>query len=201
MQNGHIKYFNRFGERSTLTVQRIQMEQDTARSFHDDPRYVYLDFNRAGMPLLEIVTEPEITHPTDGKLVIKELQDTLKALHISEANMEEGQMRCDINISLFNGNVVGNRVEVKNVMGIRFVEKAIEFELVRQANLLKNGVQPEFETRRYDAMADKTVSMRSKNDDFDYRFLRDPDLPYFIINPKRVSAVQRVLANQVLPFD
>lgn len=77
------------------------MEQDTARSFHDHPKVTYLDFNRAGMPLLEIVTEPEIYHPNDGKLAVKEIQDLLKALRISDANMEEGQMRCDVNISLF----------------------------------------------------------------------------------------------------
>lgn len=76
------------------------MEQDSAKSFHDDPNVSYIDFNRAGMPLLEIVTEPEIDRPEDGKLAVKELQDMLKALNISEANMEEGQMRCDVNISL-----------------------------------------------------------------------------------------------------
>jgi len=139
MQGGKLKYFNRFGKPSELGIERIQMEQDTARSFHDDSKLVYLDFNRAGMPLLEIVTEPHIHHPTDGKLAIKELQDMLKALSISDANMEEGQMRCDVNISLHRGDVSGNRVEIKNVMGIRFVEKAIEYEIKRHANLLAKG--------------------------------------------------------------
>lgn len=90
MQEGELRYFDKDGEPTTLKLERIQMEQDTARSFHDDPRLVHLDFNRAGMPLLEIVTYPDVTHPTDGKLAIKELQDTLKALKISDANMEEG---------------------------------------------------------------------------------------------------------------
>merc|ERR1712032_1489256 len=115
------------------------MEQDSAKSFHDDAAASLIDFNRAGMPLLEIVTFPEIDHPTDGKLALKELQDTLKDLNISEANMEEGQMRCDVNVSLrdtVDPAVVGNRVEVKNVLGIRFVEKAIEYEIRRQAQLL-----------------------------------------------------------------
>lgn len=158
------------------------MEQDTARSFHDGAALTYLDFNRAGMPLLEIVTEPEITHPTDGKLAVKELQDLLKALHISDANMEEGQMRCDVNISLHRGDVSGSRVEVKNVMGIRFIEKVIEFEVQRHADLLSRNQHITHETRRYDAIADETISMRSKEDDLDYRFIRDADLPYFRIS-------------------
>lgn len=88
------------------------------------------------MPLLEIVTEPEIEHPEDGKLAVKELQELLKALKISDANMEEGQMRCDINISVNTESKQGNRVEVKNVLGIKFVEKVIEYEVQRHVNLI-----------------------------------------------------------------
>ena len=177
------------------------MEQDTARSFHDDPNITYLDFNRAGMPLLEIVTEPEIYHPQDGKLAVKELQDMLKALSISDANMEEGQMRCDVNISLYNDQITGNRVEIKNVLGIRFVEKAIEFEMKRQSKLLKKGQQPAFETRRYDAVKDQTISLRLKDSNLDYRFIRDADLPYFKISDKRIAKIKAVLDKQVIPFD
>jgi len=117
------------------------MEQDSAKSFHDDPSVSYIDFNRAGMPLLEIVTNPDITNPEDGKLAIKELQDTLKALGISNANMEEGQMRCDVNISLKQKStgLQGERVELKNVLGIRFIEKAIEHEVRRHALMLAEG--------------------------------------------------------------
>lgn len=165
------------------------MEQDTARSFHDDPTLSYLDFNRAGMPLLEIVTEPEINHPTDGKLAVKELQDLLKFLKISEANMEEGQMRCDVNISLQKPGQEGTRVEVKNVLGIRFVEKTIEFEMKRHAEILASGGVVKKETRRYDALSDRTISLRSKEEDLDYRFIRDPDLPMFRINAARVDRI------------
>ena len=89
------------------------------------------------MPLLEIVTDPEINNPEDGKLAVKELQDLLKTMRISEANIEEGQMRCDINISVRKGAVQGNRVEIKNVMGIKFVEKVIEHEILRHVALLE----------------------------------------------------------------
>ena len=168
------------------------MEQDSAKSFHDDAKVSYIDFNRAGMPLLEIVTEPEIYHPEDGKLAIKELQDTLKALGISEANMEEGQMRCDVNISLFHkdSQTQGERVEIKNVLGIRFIEKAIEFEIARQSKMLKEGDTIIMETRRYDAANDVTISMRSKEDDVDYRFLVDPDLPIIRVDQKRIDKIK-----------
>ena len=160
------------------------MEQDSAKSFHDDPMVSYIDYNRAGMPLLEIVTDPEIANPEDGKLAIKELQDMLKALKISEANMEEGQMRCDINISLKqkNDGAQGERVELKNVLGIRFIEKAIEHEVRRHAKLLSSGRKINKETRRYDAVNDRTILLRSKEEDIDYRFLVDPDLPRFSIS-------------------
>jgi len=111
----------------------------------------------------------------------------LKALKISEANMEEGQMRCDVNISLHAPGYTGNRVEVKNVMGIRFIEKAMEYEILRHAELISKGHEVPHETRRYDAVADKTISLRSKENDLDYRFIRDPDLPYFKINPARIA--------------
>jgi len=107
--------------------------------------------------------------------------------------MEEGQMRCDVNISLHRGDVSGNRVEIKNVMGIRFIEKAIEYEIKRHAALLARGEHITFETRRYDAANDKTISMRSKEDDTDYRFIRDADLPYFKINPRRIHKIKQVL--------
>lgn len=112
-------------------------------------------------------------------------------------------MRCDVNISLhkLDQSISGNRVEVKNVMGIRFVEKVIEYEMQRHAKLLDQGILPEFETRRYDAVNDKTFSLRSKNDDLDYRFIRDPDLPYFKISPKRIAACQQILDRKILPFD
>lgn len=116
------------------------------------------------MPLLEIVTEPEIDHPEDGKLAVKEIQDLLKALNISEANMEEGQMRCDVNISVKNEKegIQGDRVEVKNVLGIKFVEKVIEYEITRHVELLRQGKKIPKETRRYDSINDRTISMRSK---------------------------------------
>jgi len=202
MSEGQLNFFNRFSEQQTLAIERIQIEQDSAKSFHDDVDFSYIDYNRAGMPLLEIVTYPEIDHPEDGKLAIKELQDTLKQLNISDANMEEGQMRCDVNVSLqgrSGSRVGGARVEVKNVLGIRFIEKAIEYEVRRHAELLSNGMPIKKETRRYDAIADRTISLRSKEEDIDYRFLVDPDLPKIYVTKERIEKNRQLL--KPLPFD
>jgi aspartyl-tRNA(Asn)/glutamyl-tRNA(Gln) amidotransferase subunit B len=201
MQRGELHYFDRFSQPSSLVIQRIQMEQDSAKSFHDDPSVSYIDFNRAGMPLVEIVTEPEIYHPEDGKLAIKELQDLLKSLNISEANMDEGQMRVDVNVSLRrkNGGVQGERVEVKNVLGTRFIEKSIEFEIRRHAQLLAMGQEIPKETRRYDAAHDQTFLLRSKEEDIDYRFLVDPDIPMFRISKDRISKIKEEMPE--VPFN
>ncbi|CDW85381.1 aspartyl glutamyl-trna amidotransferase subunit b [Stylonychia lemnae] len=201
MERGKLYYFDRLNQQKSLTIQRIQIEQDSAKSFHDFDNYALIDYNRAGMPLLEIVTEPEIDHPEDGKLVVKEIQELLKALELSEANMEEGQMRCDVNISVRDNErgIQGNRVEVKNVLGAKFVEKAIEYELMRHVEMIEKGQNIVKETRRYDSINDKTISMRSKEQDPDYRFFQDPDLPCIIITPDRIRNVENKIKKT--PFE
>jgi aspartyl-tRNA(Asn)/glutamyl-tRNA(Gln) amidotransferase subunit B len=202
MRNGYLRFFNRHDEETKIGIDRIQIEQDSARSFHDFKYYSGIDYNRAGSALLEIVTYPEITHPADGKIVIRELQETLKLLNISLANMEEGQMRCDVNISLTHKTdplIKGSRVEIKNVQGVRFVEKAIEAELIRQAKLLDSGHEVAQQTRRYDVKNDKTVLLREKEQDLDYRFMYDPDLPSYFVSPELIKSVENDL--DLIPFD
>eukprot|EP00347_Sterkiella_histriomuscorum_P014226 403361690 len=195
MERGKLYFYDRNGKPKFINIQRIQMEQDSAKSFHDLQTHTLIDYNRAGMPLLEIVTEPEIDHPEDGKLVVKEFQDLLKALGLSEANMEEGQMRCDVNISVSNEEkgLQGNRVEIKNVLGAKFVEKAIEYEVMRHVDLLLKGEPIMKETRRYDSLEDKTISLRSKEQDPDYRFFQDPDLPCISVTPDRIRRIEQTL--------
>ena len=113
--------------------------------------------------------------------------------------MEEGQMRCDINISVKSDTKQGNRVEIKNVLGIKFVEKAIEYELQRHVALLEQGQDIVKETRRYDTLKDTTFSMRSKEQDPDYRFLQEPDLPCFLVSEERIDRVRKVI--EETPFD
>ena len=129
------------------------MEQDTAKSIYQGGK-VFIDYNRAGVPLLEIVTEAQETHPSDAKLIVRELQDLLSTLDISEAQIDQGQMRVDVNISVRGEKHAGPRVEVKNVAGAKNVERALEYEYLRHIDLLRNGEAPLPETRRYDADVD-----------------------------------------------
>ena len=202
MKDGYLRYFNRMNEETKINLQRIQIEQDSAKSFHDFEEYSGIDYNRAGVALLEIVTYPEITHPTDAKIIVRELQETLKLLNISQANMDEGQMRCDLNISLKHKTdhaIQGNRVELKNVQGVRFVERAIECEILRQAELLDLGQNFPIQTRRYDVKSDSTVLLREKEADLDYRFMYDPDLPSYFISPQLIKSIESEIG--LIPFD
>ena len=202
MRDGYLRYFNRLNEESKISIQRIQIEQDSAKSFHDFEDFSGIDYNRAGVALLEIVTLPEITHPTDAKIVVRELQETLKHLNISQANMDEGNMRWDLNISLkhkTDPTKQGCRVELKNVQGIKFVERAIECEIIRQAELLDSGQFFQLQTRRYDVKSDSTVLLREKEEDLDYRFMYDPDLPSYFVSPELIKSIESEI--DLIPFD
>lgn len=202
MENGTLKFFNRLKKETSIEIDRIQIEQDSAKSFHDFQNYSGIDYNRAGSALLEIVTFPQIHHPTDAKIVVRELQETLKYLDISLANMEEGQMRWDVNISLrhkYDCEKFGNRVELKNLQGIKFIEKAIESEIIRQAKIINSGGKIPTQTRRYDVEGNETILLREKEDDLDYRFMYDPDLPSYFITPEMIQKAQDSLGS--LPFE
>ncbi|CAI2359841.1 unnamed protein product [Moneuplotes crassus] len=202
MENGYLRFYNRLKKEDKIGIERIQIEQDSAKSFHDFHNYSGIDYNRAGSALLEIVTFPEIHHPIDARIVVRELQETLKYLNISTANMEEGQMRCDVNISLrhrFDSEKFGNRVELKNLQGIKFIEKAIESEIVRQATIIDSGGYVPLQTRRYDVDKNETILLREKEDDLDYRFMYDPDLPSYFITPEMISEAEEQISS--VPFD
>lgn len=145
-----------------------------------------IDYNRAGMPLLEIVTDAKKTHPVDAKLIVREVQDMLRSLNISDGNIEQGQLRVDVNVSVrgestkvgSEGSQISSpRVEVKNVAGARNVERSVEFEFRRHIKALMSGKQILPETRRFDTEKNKTVTLRLKEEEPDYRFFQDPDLP------------------------
>jgi len=133
------------------------------------------------MPLLEIVTDAAETHPEDAKLLVRELRELLQSLQISEAQIEQGQMRVDVNVSVSNDKMQGQRVEIKNVSGAKNVERAVEHEYWRHIKLMEQGIIPLPETRRYDADIDQTVPLRHKDTEPDYRFFQDPDLPQITI--------------------
>jgi len=159
-----------------VEITRVHLEEDTARSYHKED-YSLIDFNRAGVPLMELVTEPVIHSAKEAGDFARELQILLRTLRAGEANMEKGQMRIEANISVGKEGKRGTKVEVKNLNSFRSVERAIEYEVNRQIELLEKGEKVVQETRGWDEVGQKTFSQRLKEESHDYRYFPDPDLP------------------------
>jgi aspartyl-tRNA(Asn)/glutamyl-tRNA(Gln) amidotransferase subunit B len=174
------------------------METDTAKSIYQGDK-VLIDYNRAGMPLLEIVTEAQNTHPVDAKLIVREMQELLQSLEISSAHIDQGQMRVDVNVSVEGEKMSSNRIEIKNVAGAKNVERAVEYEFRRHIELLQQGEVPAAETRRFDANEGKTITLRRKEQEPDYRFFQDPDLPQIFVTNDRISRMHGLLGE--VPFE
>jgi len=168
------------GEIAGVAITRVHLEEDTARSQHDQGDTSLLDFNRAGVPLMELVTEPVIHDPESAGKFAKELQLLLRSLQISEANMEKGEMRVEANISVSKDEKLGTKVEVKNLNSFKSVVGAIAFETKRQIELLEKGEAFPQETRGWDESKSKTFSQRAKESANDYRYFPDPDIPKFL---------------------
>ncbi len=170
------------GEVAGVKITRIHLEEDTGTSKHDKGDYSLVDFNRAGVPLMELVTEPVIHSPKQAGDFGRELQLLLRYLNASEANMEKGEMRVELNISVSaDPKVFGTKVEVKNINSFRAVERAAEFETKRMIELIESGRGAEIvqETRGWDETKNSTFSQRSKENSEDYRYFPDPDIPKF----------------------
>jgi aspartyl-tRNA(Asn)/glutamyl-tRNA(Gln) amidotransferase subunit B len=182
-KNGYVKIKLAEGEKNIL-LNRIHMEEDAGKSLHDiDDDYTCIDLNRAGVPLLEIVTEPCLHSSDEAFAYITELRKLVRWLNICDGNMEEGSMRCDANISIrLKGETkLGTRVEVKNLNSIRNVKRAIDVEVARLIEITERGEKIIQETRSYDADNNSTFSLRTKEDADDYRYFAEPDLtPFFI---------------------
>jgi aspartyl-tRNA(Asn)/glutamyl-tRNA(Gln) amidotransferase subunit B len=176
-----------------IQLNRIHIEEDAGKSIHDvDNDYTLIDLNRAGTPLVEIVTEPVIHSSEDAFLFLTELRKTLRWLDVCDGNMEEGSMRCDANISirLKGDETLGKRVEVKNLNSIRNVKRAIDIEFERLVALTENKESITQETRSYDADNNSTFSLRTKEDAEDYRYFPEPDLPPFIITQTYIDDIK-----------
>ncbi len=173
------------GELSGVKITRVHLEEDTATSKHDRGDFSLVDFNRAGVPLMELVTEPVIHSAKEAGDFGRELQLLLRYLGVSEANMEKGQMRVELNISISDDpNKFGTKVEVKNINSFRAVEKAAEYETKRMIELLENGNRDKIiqETRGWDESKQTTFSQRIKENANDYRYFPDPDLPKLFLS-------------------
>jgi aspartyl-tRNA(Asn)/glutamyl-tRNA(Gln) amidotransferase subunit B len=183
---GHLDIELADGTARRIGITRVHMEEDTGKSTHGggsgrihDATYATLDFNRAGVPLVECVSEPDIRSAEEAAAYLRELRATLEALDVSDVKMEEGSLRCDANVSLrpTGTETFGTKVEIKNMNSIRSLERAITFEIERQGGALGAGEAIVQETRHWDEDAGSTASMRSKEEAFDYRYFPDPDIP------------------------
>jgi len=178
-----------------VQITRVHMEEDAGKSLHDgfpdSDRKTYVDYNRACTPLIEIVTEPDLRSASDASAFFEHLRQILVWLGVNDGNMEEGSLRCDANVSVrpVGATVLGTKAEVKNLNSFRFLQKALEYEIERQVDLLGEGGRVRQETRLFDSATGVTVSMRSKEEAHDYRYFPDPDLPPVVVDAARIEAI------------
>ena len=181
------------GNEKAIHLTRIQMEEDAGKSMHDvDVHDTLVDLNRAGVPLLEIVSEPDLRSSQEAYNYVTEVRKLVRYLDICDGNMEEGSLRCDANISvrLKGADEFGTKVEVKNMNSIRNVQKAIEFEIIRQIEAIEKGETIAQETRSFDALKNRTLSMRSKEAANDYRYFPEPDLQPLVIKQDQIDEIK-----------
>lgn len=186
-QNGYLDVMLSNGEEKRIGINRIHLEEDAGKSMHDqNDSYSYVDLNRAGVPLIEIVTEPDIRSSEEASALLIEMRKLVRHLDVSDGNMEEGSLRCDANISIrpAGGTEFGTRCEVKNLNSIRNVRRAMDFEFNRQKGVIENGGTIIQSTLNFDADAGTTSPMRSKEEANDYRYFPDPDLAPIHISEK-----------------
>lgn len=166
------------GETKTVGIERLHLEQDAGKSLHDQhPAQSYIDLNRAGVTLMEIVSKPDMRSADEAAAYVEKLRSILRYIGSCDGNMQEGSMRADANVSVRRpGAPLGTRCEIKNVNSIRFIKQAIEYEAARQIEIIEDGGKIDQETRLFDAAKGETRSMRSKEDAHDYRYFPDPDL-------------------------
>ena len=184
------------GTEKSIGLTRIHMEEDAGKSIHDVDVYdTLVDLNRAGTPLLEIVSEPDMRSSMEAYHYLTEVRKLVRYLDICDGNMEEGSLRCDANVSvrLVGVSEFGTKVEVKNMNSIRNVQRAIEFEVLRQIEVLENGGSLAQETRAFDALKGITISMRSKEAANDYRYFPEPDLPPISITKEQIEHVAQAM--------
>ncbi len=193
---GYISAKMKDGTEKRFNLTRIHMEEDAGKSMHDiDAFDTLVDLNRAGTPLLEIVTEPDFRSGEEAYAYLTEVRKLVRYLEICDGNMEEGSLRCDANISVMlkDAKEFGKKVEVKNMNSFRNVQRAIDFEIKRQIDLLESGKQIAGETRSYDAVKDSTFLLRSKESANDYRYFPEPDLQPVYVTQEYISKVKETL--------
>lgn len=175
-----------------IGIERVHIEEDTAKSMHTDSKTL-LNYNRAGVPLIEIVSKPDIENKEEAMKYLETLRELLFYLGVSDCKIEEGSMRADVNVSISNTSILGTKCEVKNIGSISNVGQAITSEIKRQSTLLENGETIYEETRRFDNTTSDTISMRKKEIGNDYRYFPEPDIPYLYISEKDIENAKEKL--------
>ena len=198
-EHGWIEVPTADGSTKTIGITRVHMEEDAGKSLHDgfsdSATRTYLDLNRCGTPLIEIVSEPDIRTPDEAFEYLTRLKEILLYTAVSDCNMEEGSLRCDANVSvrLKGAERFGTKAEVKNVNSFRFIRQALEYEIERQIEVIEEGGRILQETRLWNANEGRTYSMRSKEQAHDYRYFPEPDLPPLIVTPEFLAAARAKL--------
>ena len=189
---GHLDIELEGGIERRIGIERLHLEQDAGKSVHDQhPTKSYIDLNRSGVALMEIVSDPDIRSIEEAQAYVKKMRALVRCLGTCDGNMEQGSMRADVNISLRRpGAELGTRAEIKNVNSIRFMGQAIAYEISRQMEILEDGGSIVQETRLFDPVKGVTRSMRSKEDAHDYRYFPDPDLPPLVIEQALVDRIR-----------
>ncbi|MCP4874535.1 MAG: Asp-tRNA(Asn)/Glu-tRNA(Gln) amidotransferase subunit GatB [Gammaproteobacteria bacterium] len=193
---GHISISLTEGEHREIGITRAHLEEDAGKSIHDQfPEQSGIDLNRAGTPLLEIVSEPDMRSAREAVAYARKIHSLVRYLEICDGNMQEGSFRCDANVSVrrFGDDQLGTRAELKNINSFRFLERAINFEVERQIELIEDGGRVVQETRLYDSQRDETRSMRSKEEANDYRYFPDPDLLPVQISDQDIASIRAQL--------
>ena len=196
VEGGVLEITLKDGSKKKIRITRAHLEEDAGKSLHEDfEGLTGIDLNRAGTPLLEIVSEPDLSSPEEAVAYLKKIHSIIRYLEISDGNMAEGSMRCDANVSLRKrgSKELGTRTETKNVNSFKFVEKAIQHEIRRQIKILESGERVTQETRLYDSQLDETRPMRSKEYANDYRYFPEPDLLPVVLSEDFIKSVKDLM--------
>ena len=189
---GSLKITDANGEDKVIGIERIHLEQDAGKSLHDQhPSKSFIDLNRTGVALMEIVSKPDLRSPEEAASYVKKIRTVLRYIETCDGNMEQGSLRADCNVSVRKPNGdLGTRCEIKNLNSIKFISQAIQYEAERQVEILENGGVIDQETRLFDTSTGETRSMRSKEDAHDYRYFPDPDLLPLELSDSQISEIR-----------
>ena len=196
VEGGKVEIELENSDKKIVNITRIHLEQDAGKLLHDqDPKLSFVDLNRSGVALMEIVSEPDMRSPEEAANYVKKIRSTMQFLETCDGDMEKGNLRCDANVSIrkTGESNFGNRCEIKNLNSTRNIINAIKYEAKRQMELIENGQKIDQETRLFDALTGQTRTMRSKEDAMDYRYFPDPDLPNLIITEEMIETIRETM--------